>query len=86
MSNPMSRRSFTALSAAGVLTGASSDLGAADDKPAGPTEAPFERDYPVPGFKPSWKKQQINRLQVQDFVIFAHSDLGMITESDLRIH
>jgi hypothetical protein len=37
----------------------------------------FSRDYPAPGFKPSWKNQQINRLMVQDFVIFAHSDLDM---------
>ena len=26
---------------------------------------------------PNWKKPQINRIQVQDFVIFAHSDLDM---------
>jgi hypothetical protein len=55
----------------------------ADDKTkanppaAGPTEAPFERDYPAPGFKPGWKKPQVNRLLVQDFVIYAHSDLPM---------
>src|SRR5205807_3056783 len=42
-----------------------------------PIEAPFERDYPPPTFKPGWKKPQINRLLVQDFVIFAHSDLDM---------
>ena len=42
-----------------------------------PTEAPFERDYPAPTFKPSWKKPQINRQLVQDFVIFAHSDPDM---------
>ena len=46
--------------------------------PAGPTEAAFERDYTPPDFKPSWKKQQINRLLVQDFIIFAHSDLDMV--------
>jgi hypothetical protein len=43
----------------------------------GPTEAPFARDYQGPGFKPSWKKQQINRLFIQDFVIYAHGDLPM---------
>jgi hypothetical protein len=56
---------------------------AADDKPkppSGPSEAPFERDYPPPGFKPSWKKPQINRLLVQDFVIYAHSDLGRVKQ------
>jgi len=76
----MSRRSFATLSA-GVLFACPSDLVAGGDKPksSGPTpsEAPFERDYPPPGFQPSWKKQQINRLLVQDFVIYAHSDLAM---------
>jgi hypothetical protein len=52
-------------------------MSAADEKPAGPSEAPFERDYTAPSFKPSWKKPQINRTLVQDFVIFAHSDLEM---------
>lgn len=47
------------------------------DAPAGPAEAPFERDYAPPGFKPSWKKEQINRAMAQDFIIFAHSDLEM---------
>jgi len=47
------------------------------DAPSGPVEAPFERDYTPPGFKPSWKKEQINRALAQDFVIFAHSDLEM---------
>jgi hypothetical protein len=82
MSDPISRRTFTALTSAFVL-GSAADRAAADEKPkadpppvpAGPTEAAFERDYPAPGFKPSWKKPQINRLLVQDFVIFAHSDL-----------
>ena len=55
--------------------GTAANLLAGDEaKPPSPIEAPFERDYPPPGFKPSWKKPQINRLQVQDFVIFAHSD------------
>lgn len=50
----------------------------ADTPAAGPSEAPFERDYSPPDFMPSWKKPQTNRLFVQDFVIFAHSDLAMI--------
>lgn len=82
MSDPLSRRSFTA-TAAGLALGAG--LAPADEKPhaeppktpAGPTEAPFERDYTAPGFKPSWRKPQVNRLLVQDFVIYAHSDLPM---------
>jgi hypothetical protein len=44
---------------------------------AGPVEATFERDYEAPKFRPSWKKQQISRLMLQDFVIFAHSELEM---------
>jgi hypothetical protein len=82
MSEPISRRSFTTL-AAGLTVGVAADRVAAADKPkagpppAAPTEAPFQRDYPAPGFKPSWKKPQINRLLVQDFVIYAHFDLGM---------
>src|SRR5262249_40452517 len=60
-------------------------LTAADEKPneekpktpTGPTEAPFKRDYEAPKFKPSWRKQQINRQLVQDFVIYAHFDLDM---------
>lgn len=46
-------------------------------KVATPTEAPFERDYEPPEFKPSWKNRQVNRLLVQDFVIYAHSSLDM---------
>ena len=46
--------------------------------PAGPIEATFERDYEAPGFKPGWKKPQINRTLVQDFVLFAHSDLDAV--------
>jgi hypothetical protein len=82
MATPISRRSFTFT--AGLALASAGELMAADDPPkavpppAGPTESPFERDYPPPGFKPSWKKQQINRLHVQDFVIYAHSDLGMV--------
>jgi hypothetical protein len=46
--------------------------------PPRPIEASFERDYPPPGFKPSWAKPQINRELVQDFVIYAHSELSMV--------
>ena len=83
MAKRLSRRSFTTL-AAGAALGSATDAAAGDDKPkaepppAGPTETAFERDYPPPSFKPPWKKPQINRLLVQDFVIYAHSDLGMV--------
>src|SRR3954451_6280815 len=77
MSDAMSRRSFAAVTV-GLAAGATAS---ADDPPkaaAGPIEATFERDYAPPGFKPSWKKLQINRLLVQDFVIYAHSELAMV--------
>jgi hypothetical protein len=80
MSDPISRRSFTA-AAAGLTVGSVAGANPADDKPVAsnaPAEAPFARDYSPPGFKPAWKKPQINRLFAQDFVIYAHSDLGMV--------
>src|SRR5262245_36564790 len=79
MSDRISRRSFAA-AAAGLAAGtaAAQDKPMPDPKkPAGPVEAAFERDYAAPGFKPSWKNPQLNRLLVQDFVIYAHSDLPM---------
>lgn len=76
MPMPISRRHFTSLGAGMVLTSASlADDGA---KVAQPVEAAFERDYAAPDFNPSWKKPQINRSMVQDFVIYAHSDLDMV--------
>lgn len=85
-----SRRSFAALTA-GALIGTAATL-RAEDKPAsdatkvgggqtppsGPREAPFERDYPAPKFQPKWKNAQINRLLIQDFVMFAHTDIEMV--------
>jgi hypothetical protein len=79
MSDPIDRRTLGAAFAATVVLG--SEAMSADPAPmphAKPTEAPFDRDYPVPGFNPSWKKPQINRLLVQDFVIFAHMDVAMV--------
>ncbi|CAN5586538.1 hypothetical protein BH11PLA2_BH11PLA2_51220 [soil metagenome] len=80
MSESITRRTFTAAAAGLTVTtvAASEDLPkAVPAKAAGPVEEAFERDYAVPGFKPSWKKPQINRVLVQDFVTFAHSDLAM---------
>src|SRR5262245_30988578 len=79
MSDPIDRRTFTTLTA-GFVLGSASDLSAAETAPMPHTkavEAPFERDYPAPGFQPSWRNPQINRLLVQDFVVYAHSDLAM---------
>ena len=78
MSEFLSRRELmkwsagTALASTGVLA-----LAQDPQQPRVPTEAPFERDYPAPDFKPSWKKPQLNRTMVQDFVIYAHFDLDM---------
>lgn len=84
MSKSVSRRSF------GVVAGAVTALAvtrqtvgkscAQEPTEKGPIEASFERDYEAPGFKPSWKKEQINRTLAQDFVIFAHSDLEMVKQ------
>lgn len=71
MAKKITRRQFAAL-AASLTAGAAS---AQSQK--GPVEKPFERDYEEPGFKPSWRNPQLNRTMVQDFVIFAHSDLEM---------
>jgi len=85
MPDPISRRLFSAM-ASGAVLGSVTEPATADDKvkgelpkvSAGPVEAPFNRDYSPPAFKPSWKKPQINRLLVRDFVIFAHSELEMV--------
>src|SRR5262245_5083684 len=84
MSDLLSRRSFATL-AAGAVVGTAAELSAEEKQPsqppqpqAGPTESPFTRDYTPPSFKPSWKRPQINRLLVQDFVVFAHMDLEMV--------
>ena len=85
MSDRISRRACHALTA-GLIMSSMTDLVVADDSPQPstpkppvmPVEAPFERDYPAPEFKPSWKKPQLNRVLVQDFVIYAHSELEMV--------
>ena len=76
MAEPIDRRALAALAGGAVLAGVASAAAADDPKPSGgPVETPFTRDYEAPKFKPSWKNPQINRQMVQDFVIFAHSDL-----------
>ncbi|MFY7954423.1 MAG: ankyrin repeat domain-containing protein [Armatimonadaceae bacterium] len=65
--------------AAGFLTAGAADAQDAAAPPSGgPVEAPLNRDYPPPGFKPSWRKPQVNRQMAQDFVIYAHSDIEMV--------
>ena len=80
----LTRRKFTITASLGLATACAQRAFSAQDSPAqksnndGPREAIFERDYNAPTFKPSWKKEQINRTLAQDFVIFAHSDLPMV--------
>lgn len=66
MPSPVTRRAFYAALAAGVTV---SGFAVADDE---------ERDYPAPKFKPNIKKPKLNQTMVQDFVIFAHSELDMV--------
>ncbi len=86
-SKALSRRNFAFASGAAMLVATRIGVqepavgGETKQEPAaGPVEAPFERDYPAPGFKPSWKKPQLNRQLVQDFVIFAHSELEQVRQ------
>lgn len=75
------RRTFATAFAASVVLGA--DALGADVAPfprPRATEAPFERDYPAPGFSPSWRRPQLNKLMVQDFVVFAHTDIKMVSK------
>ena len=82
MIDPISRRRFAGLGTGLVLVASSEialPLASADDqpeapKPPAPVEATFDRDYPEPKVKPSWKKPQVNRRMAQDFVIYAHSE------------
>ena len=77
----VTRRNF-GFAAGAAVVGSISGKTFSQDEPAvkktGPVETAFERDYDAPSFSPSWKKQQINRVMVQDFVIYAHSDLEMV--------
>ena len=79
MSDPISRRDFAAAGGGAALAVAAPVADAADElKPAGPVEAEFTRTYDAPKFKPGWKKPQINRVLVQDFVMYGHGDLPMV--------
>ena len=79
MSDPLTRRDFAlAVGAVAGGTAIATDLPKDPPKPAAPVEAEFTRDYDAPKFAPGWKKPQVNRLLVQDFVIYGHSDLDMV--------
>ena len=78
MSDSLSRRSLIKWSASAAVTSLAGVVLAQDPtKPPTPVEAAFTRDYPEPEFKPRWKKPQLNRQMLSDFVIYAHSDLKM---------
>ena len=80
MTELISRRKFGQVAGAVGLAAVSGRSLASDFglQQGGPVESAFERDYAAPEFKPSWKKPQINRTLVADFVIYAHSDLDMV--------
>ena len=82
MAMHLSRRLFTTAFAGVALDCrlAGKSAAAAPQDAPGPREDPFERDYPPPKFKPPWKKAQLNRLLVQDFVIYGHSDLDLVKQ------
>jgi len=70
----MTRRGFAA--SAALLTG--STLVRGDDPKPKQDDAEPKRDYPAPKFKPKFARPQLDRIMVQDFVIFAHSELDMV--------
>jgi hypothetical protein len=78
MSEPISRRTFGATLVGGAM--AAGALSEAQAPPAqGQTPAPEEaRDYPAPKFKPNLKRPRLGITLVQDFVIYAHSELDMV--------
>jgi hypothetical protein len=81
VSDPIDRRTFAATFAASVVLGSEAPGAEVAPPPHGkPVEAPFARDYPAPGFNPAWRKPQINRLLVQDFVVYAHMDVPMVSK------
>ncbi len=85
------RRVFAALAASAALVvpaaaqppdtkkpGSGDKPGGGEPGHGGKAEPEFVRDYPEPKFKPQFKKPQLPRLLVQDFVLYAHSDFEMV--------
>lgn len=69
MEKPVTRRTFgTAIAAAACALGVPAASNASDD----------ERDYPAPKFQPRNLKPKLGYTLVQDFVIYAHSELDMV--------
>lgn len=75
MSNQITRRVLGAT----VLGGTLAAVTDAHSQTQTPTTQPEEqRDYPAPKFKPTLRKPRLSPTLVQDFVIFAHSELDMV--------
>jgi hypothetical protein len=74
MSEPITRRTFWKCTT-GLTLAAAAPFALAQE--AKPVEAAFTRNYPAPDFRPSWKKPQLNRTMLEDFIIYAHSDLDL---------
>ncbi len=79
MPHRITRRAFQAAAVPAALATPAAAADPKERKPMdpGPTP-PADRDYPAPKFTPSFKKPQLGRTLIQDFVIFAHYDLDMV--------
>lgn len=81
MSQKTTRRLFLGTTGSAITWSVATAMGRSTEQDEqGPREAAFERNYDPPKFKPSWSKEQVNRQLLQDFVIFAHSDLAMVKQ------
>jgi len=81
MSQKTTRRLFLGTTGSAITWSVATAMGRSTEQDeTGPRESAFERDYEPPKFKPSWAKEQLNRQLLQDFVIFAHSDLAMVKQ------
>lgn len=79
VSEEMTRRAFHRALLGGVLVGGTTLAAEAQQATPPPITPPEEpRDYPAPKFKPNLKKPRLGGTLVQDFVIFAHSELDMV--------
>lgn len=64
----MTRKEFLVTGITGALAMSTASSVHADD----------ERDYPAPKFVPNFRTPQLGKTLVQDFVIFAHSEIDMV--------
>ncbi len=80
MSETISRRAFGAVVAGSVLSSAAvAQAPQTPPKDPGLPQPPDDpRDYPAPKFKPTLRRPKLGHTLVQDFVIYAHSELDMV--------